>query len=281
MFGYIRPLECELRVREQKEYRAHYCGVCKAIGARYGLLARLTLQYDCAFLSAFLSAYTGETPCGQRRCLCHLGRGKQPMVCMGEGVAYTADVNVLLAYFAACDNWQDERRFSAFIMKALLHGAYRRAAKNVPALALALTDALARLHALERENVACTDEPSDAFAALMRDIIGNAPYIRKEDQAACGWMFYNLGRWVYLADAWDDREKDGKRGAYNPFLASGADEDTAAYLLHKSLDEAEKGYDLVPLMGQHGLVDNIMRLGCRARTRQLLHLNKEIPDESV
>ena len=56
MFGYIRPMECELKVREQQEYRAHYCGLCKAIGKRYGLLARLALNYDCAFLSAFLSA---------------------------------------------------------------------------------------------------------------------------------------------------------------------------------------------------------------------------------
>ncbi|HQQ40586.1 MAG TPA: DUF5685 family protein, partial [Clostridia bacterium] len=48
MFGYIRPLECELKVREQAEYRAFYCGLCKTIGRRYGTLERLTLSYDCA-----------------------------------------------------------------------------------------------------------------------------------------------------------------------------------------------------------------------------------------
>ena len=26
MFGYIRPLECELKVRDQALYRAYYCG---------------------------------------------------------------------------------------------------------------------------------------------------------------------------------------------------------------------------------------------------------------
>ena len=53
MFGYIRPLECELKVREQQEYRAHYCGVCKAIGKRYGQIDRLALSYDAAFLAAY------------------------------------------------------------------------------------------------------------------------------------------------------------------------------------------------------------------------------------
>ncbi len=281
MFGYIRPLECELLVREQKEYRAHYCGLCKAIGARYGLLKRLTLTYDCAFLSAFLCAYTGETVCAQRRCLCHLSRGRQPMVCGSESMSYTADVNVLLAWYAACDNWQDERRLSALFAKWLLYGAYRRAKRYRPALLLAAEDALGRLRTLEKQNAPCTDEPSDAFASLMREIILHAPLIRESDKAACGWMFYNLGRWVYLIDAWDDRQKDAKRGAYNPFLAAHTDPDTVAFLLHKSLDEAENGYDLIAFSGRQGLLDNIMRLGCRTRTRQLLHTDKEIENESI
>ena len=55
MFGYIRPLECELRVREQAEYRGTYCGLCKSIGIRYGQIERLTLSYDCAFLALVLA----------------------------------------------------------------------------------------------------------------------------------------------------------------------------------------------------------------------------------
>ena len=55
MFGYIRPLEGELKVREQREYRGYYCGLCKSIGARYGQIERLSLSYDCAFLAALLA----------------------------------------------------------------------------------------------------------------------------------------------------------------------------------------------------------------------------------
>ena len=35
-------------------------------------------------------------------------------------------------------------------------------------------------------------------------------------------MGYNLGRWIYILDAYNDAEEDSKSGAYNPFLAGGA-----------------------------------------------------------
>ena len=110
-------------------------------------------------------------------------------------------------------------------------------------------------------------------------MIRHAPNVRETDRAACEWMFYNLGRWIYLADAWDDRQKDEKRAAYNPFLMAGTDQEAASFLLYISLSEAEKGYDLIDFAGDHGLIDNIVRLGCRYRTEQLL--NKENAHESV
>lgn len=262
-----------MRVREQQEYRAHYCGLCKNIGRRYGLVARLALNYDCTFLCAFLAATEGKVCYEKHRCLCHLGRGKQPMACASKSLDYAADVNVMLAWYAACDNWQDEKRLSALFLRMLLARAYQKAAARRPELCIEVEKNLAQLHRIERANVSCTDEPSDTFGALMRAVVMHAPTLPEAEEAACGWMFYNLGRWVYLADAWDDREKDRKRGDYNPFLTTNMDADAAAFLLYVSLTEAEKGFDLVDLPGAHGLVDNIMHLGCRMRTQQLL--NKE------
>ncbi len=271
MFGYIRPLECELRVREQKEYRAHYCGLCKAIGRRYGQLARLTLNYDSTFLSAFLCAQSGRTPARLCRCLCHPFGKKQPVIAPNDATDYAADVNLLLAWYAACDGWQDERKLSSLLFRALFSPARRKAERNRPELAAHVRRCLLRLNELERNKAACTDEPSDAFGELMRGVIAHAPTLDAREQPACGWMFYNLGRWIYLADAWDDREQDRKRGAYNAFIAAQADAEQAEFLLQVSLTEAQRGYDLVTMNGPHGLVDNILGLGCRQRTQQLMH----------
>ena len=111
MFGLVRPLECELKVREQTVYRAYYCGVCRAIGRRCGQCARLTLQYDCAFLALYLSAFSETLPPLQPAvCALHPLRGKRPSAPEHPAVAFAADVNVLLGYHKLQDDGRDERR---------------------------------------------------------------------------------------------------------------------------------------------------------------------------
>ena len=281
MFGYIKPLECELRVREQKEYRAVYCGLCRAIGSRYGQLPRLALNYDCTFLAILLSALT-ERPhpdCRARVCGVRAYRGKNPIAEPSEALAYAADVNVLLAARKLGDDWADEHKLASWGGHALLQRADRAAGKRWPELAATIDAQLSQLSKIEARRASCTDEPSDAFGALMREIVLHAPMLRQEDRAAAAWMFYNLGRWVYLIDAWDDREKDRKSGAYNPFLATNMDEDAASFLLYISLNEAEKGYDLLPIPEGMGLLDNIVHEGCRSVTRRVLQ--KESGHEPV
>ena len=36
MFGFIRPVKPELRVKEADRFQQVYCGLCHAIRARYG-----------------------------------------------------------------------------------------------------------------------------------------------------------------------------------------------------------------------------------------------------
>jgi hypothetical protein len=75
---------------------------------------------------------------------------------------------------------------------------------------------------------------------------------------------------VYLIDAWDDREKDEKSGAYNPFVLGKKNADDAEFLLNITQSEAEKGYNLITFTSPSGLMDNIMRLGLDAVQRRVL-----------
>jgi len=272
MFGYIRPKECELRVREQTEYRAFYCGLCLTIGRCYGQFARLALNYDCAFLAALLAALDGtaHTEYEQRCCVLGPVHGKKPVVKPSAALMFAADTNILLSYYQFMDDWADEQRLSALLGKLLLKKSAKRAAAKQPALEQAIQRQLRRLHTYESSCIASTDEPSDAFGTLLKEIVLHAPMLRDEDHAAVGWMFYNLGRWIYLIDAWHDRKKDLRHGQYNSFLCADLDVDTASFLLNVSLTEAEKGYDLLPIGDDDGLLNNIMRDGCRHVTQQIL-----------
>ena len=46
MFGYITICEPELKVKDLRKYRAHYCGLCRTLKEKYGSLGQLTLSYD-------------------------------------------------------------------------------------------------------------------------------------------------------------------------------------------------------------------------------------------
>ncbi len=279
MFGYIRPLECELKVREQSRYRAWYCGLCKTIGTRYGFLPRMTLNYDCTFLALTLGCLKPEAESAADICLLRPQKGKHPTVTENDALRFAADANVLLAWYQQDDAWRDEKNVAALAVRSALYPAAQRAKKNAPALAETICRGIAALSAVEKTNASCTDEPADAFAETLRGVIRCAPGIAPSEADALGWMYYNLGRWIYLADAWEDQEKDKKRGSYNPFVILPKSNADASFLLHVSLTEAEKAYNLLNVVSDRGLMDNIMYLGCRKKTRLLL--NEEKLNESV
>ncbi len=269
MFGYIRPLECELKVREQEEYRGYYCGLCKSIGVRYGQLERLTLSYDCAFLAALLSAISGGVGFSRGNCGPRCYRGKRAIANPSPALDYAADVNVLLAWYQAADDAADEHSAKAFSARLALSRAYRKAAKRYPELDRAIRENTERLHALEAEQIASTDEPSDTFGKTLSAVILHAPMLPPSERRAAEWMFYNLGRWIYLIDAWDDREKDAKSGCYNPFVITGMEPERARFLLNITLNEVSKAYDLINLAQPSGLLDNIVRLGLDTAQRRV------------
>ena len=72
MFGYIRPVKPELRVKEADRFQQVYCGLCHAIRARYGRFYTYFLSYDMTFfaLVAGCGEQTTDPPCG-RRCDAH------------------------------------------------------------------------------------------------------------------------------------------------------------------------------------------------------------------
>ncbi len=269
MFGYIRPLECELKVREQAEYRGYYCGLCKSIGARYGQLERLSLSYDCAFLAALLSAISGGAGFSRGNCGPRCYRGKRAIANASPALDYAADVNVLLAWYQAADDAADEKSAKALTARLAFSRAYRKAAKRHPELDREIRDNTEHLHALERERTASTDEPSDTFGKTLAAVILHAPMLPPSERQAAEWMFYNLGRWIYLIDAWDDRKKDAKSGGYNPFGLTGMEPERARFLLNVTLNEVSKAYDLLNLQQPSGLLDNIVGLGLDSAQRRV------------
>ena len=59
MFGYVRPDNPYLYIKDDTLYKLLYCSVCKSIGKLCGQSARIGLTFDIAFMSAFVRNVTG------------------------------------------------------------------------------------------------------------------------------------------------------------------------------------------------------------------------------
>ena len=258
MYGYIQPNQDELRIREYTEYRAYYCGLCKCLSAEYGEIARSVLSYDCTFIALLLSGLAGTDDVQKRRCVYKPLSKPRLAATADDMLRFAADMDVLLAYYKLEDDWRDDKNPAAVCAKAALE------------MDRAISRGLKELGELEKANCSELDAPADAFARMMKSVGLSAPIENRGDRIALAHTLYHLGRWVYLIDAWDDRDKDKKKGSYNPFIASGADKDRAEFLLNCSLNEAINAYQLLNILSHEGLLDNIMLDGCPAKNREVL-----------
>lgn len=290
MFGYVQPMRPELRVRDMTLYKAWYCGLCKAIKKRYGTAARGVLSYDASLIGLLAAALgDGDVPFKGERCIVSPVR-KKPVARGAEALEYAADANVILAYNKLRDDWRDEKSFKAAFGRLLLLRAYRRARRLRPDLSAAVEERIRELSALERAGCARPDEVADVFARLMQDLFAGIR-AEKNDARALNWMAYNLGRWVYLMDAWDDLEKDVESGAYNVlWLQYGSKGDAKScrsamrekveFSLKTTLAQCAAAYELLHIKRYKELLDNILYLGLMDMTERILKGEKRL-DESV
>lgn len=214
MFGYVRPPQ-DLPEEELKRFGRAYCGLCHALGERYGTAARFILNYDFTFLAILLSEKK-EGPIHHGRCAAHPVHGRERLE-SSPALALAADESVILAYWQARDGVEDHDRFHGLKYRgasAVLERAYRKAAKARPEFDVSTRCQLNRLAKLERENCPSMDRAADTFAVLLQGAAQavNEPVRRRVLEQ----IFYHLGRWVYLVDAADDLKKDAASGNYNP-----------------------------------------------------------------
>ncbi len=222
MFGYIRPVERELRMREWEYYRALYCGVCRALGRQCGTLARLSLSYDSVFLALLRIAVTGEQPkLGKLRCPRHPLSQRSSADCAAADDA--ALICTALAYEKTRDDRADEhglRRARAGAAGLLLSRARGRASALCAQASAAISDGMSELAAAEqncrRTSVGGVDLHAEIFGRMMgaaaaAGLTGDEARIVRSAAAAAG-------RWLYCVDAADDLAEDQKRGRFNPIL---------------------------------------------------------------
>ncbi len=280
MFGYVQPLKPELKVKEYEAFKGYYCGLCKAIGQNYTHGARFMLNYDCAVLLILLSSMSDAVPEVNKEA-CIANPFKKKLIVHSEQAEYAAAINVMLGYAKIDDTAIDDNKLYARILSLLFRRVSRKATKNHRELAAQFAERLAGLHTLEKQGCGDIDAVSNEFAQLLAAVFANAPFDFLDEAAKRTlWHFgYNLGRWIYIADAVSDIEKDHKAKSYNVYLQRDfkdiaalreAIKEEAAFNLNMSLAQAVNAYELLDIKRDKPLLDNIMYLGLAKKTEDVL-----------
>lgn len=219
MFGYVRPVLNRLSEEEKSRYKSAYCGLCHTMGQRHGWLTRFTLNYDFAFLAILLYGGEGDKSSCCLRCPAHPFQKPRECIC-GSILELAADESVILTWHKLTDDVNDKSfpaGLPARFLRLLFRWAYRRAAAVRPEFDRRVGEQLAKLKALEDNRSPQLDRAADAFASLLAAAAGSGMEERRS--RAMEQLLYHLGRWIYLADAWDDLDADIKKGRYNPLDA--------------------------------------------------------------
>ncbi|WP_101697904.1 DUF5685 family protein [Clostridium minihomine] len=277
MFGYIKPQQSELLVREFEQYKGVYCSLCRQLGKSYGAMARMTLSYDCTFLAMLMMSRSDEC-CGfeKGRCVvnplkkCTFNKGEQPEL------VFASALSAIMTYYKVKDDLRDPgwtSRIRAVFFLPFASRAHKKAAREFPALEGTVAQAME----LQRQTEQQKDPPLDACAEPTAQMLSgvfsqltepDSPEFRILEQFG-----YFLGRWVYLMDAADDIPKDLKKNAFNPFVrdygltTQSTDEqmkeaaDRCNQVLNMTVSQAIAAFQLLDLRQFASILTNIVCLG--------------------
>lgn len=213
MFGYISINKPEMKVKEFDTYQSFYCGLCHSLRRTSGIPGQLTLTYDMTFLSLLLTALYEEKPvCRMERCPVRPWRKMRKL--SGPLSDYAASMNVILAYYNLEDDWLDDRSLKSWLLSRLLCRKVRKLKKQYPRQTKAVRNYLDRLHQCESERSANLDLAAGLTGEMLGEIFVYQEDIWAEDLRRIGFF---LGKYIYLMDAMEDREKDAQSGSYNPW----------------------------------------------------------------
>lgn len=277
MFGYIKPFKPQMRIIEFDTYKSFYCGLCKEMGRKYGLLSRMTLSYDFSFLAMMASAVNGEAPkCKVERCLFNPLK-KKNCCCSCNELEFCADVAMIMFYYKVMDNISDENFFKRIMWYLILPYAksvHKKASLSLPDVNEAIKTQIEKQAILEKEKCRSIDIAAEPTANSLAFVFSKLSDDEMQKRVLHR-LGYFLGKYVYLCDAIDDIKFDFKAKGYNPFilaenLVSIENNEVAKivenskYSVYLTIGEAIKAYDLLDVKAYKPILDNVFNLGLRS-----------------
>lgn len=294
MYGYIVPEKSTLRASDFVLYRSFYCGICCRTGKLYGQLPRFTTNYDFAFLSALLHDYAkADLVIEEHKCVLNPIK-KKATVMPNPLLDKLAAANIMLAYQKADDGVIDGDGVKYRLVRRVLKKAFKRAKRENESMWARIKKAYEDQRSVEKSGVKSVDRAADPFASLMRDLPEYILGEKTDDNLNS--LCYNIGKFVYIADALDDISDDVKKKRYNPLAAAHditkkdfagraefikAHADELGFFLRACCGRAAEAMSGMRFTQSYSLIRNIICDGMPQKTEQLLKSVKKLPPPKI
>ena len=262
MFGYVIVNPKSLEEEQFKLYHSYYCGLCHSLKDLYGLSATKLLSNDMTFLKVVLTGlYEPNNILTKENCVVH------PLVKhhsrRNDYDEYAAKMTIILAYYKALDDVNDEGKHQRRLEK--LRPLFEEIQKEMPRKVAIIDENLKKINTYEDKNSLNLDLMSKTFGKVLGEI-----FVYKDDEWAdeLYTLGDNLGRFIYLMDAYDDVEDDIKKGTYNPFKKRYKDDDFDDYvekILTLFASEAANAFERMPILTNGEIIRNILYSGIWSR----------------
>lgn len=282
MFGYVRINKMDLTFREYEHYKAYYCGLCKYLKRNHTELSRLTINYDITFLIVLLSSiYQPSAQVFHEKCIVDPVKNKKHII--NDITEYAASMNILLAYYKLEDDVNDEGGIKSRLARQVYKKSFKTAYDKYPKKADFIKKCLGELRSLEEDQSSSIDQTSNCFARLLEEIFDYKDDDYRDRLRKVG---FNIGKYIYIMDAYEDLDEDLEKGRYNPFTSYEDDREALKARVDKligmTLARLEEGILDLDIEVNKSIIDNIIYSGVYLRYKGLINgVNKKKQEENM
>ena len=258
----------ELKFKEFETYKAVYCTLCKNLKKNYGLFSTFALNYECTFLALFELAIDSGCP-GFEKCRCTVNPLKKCNRCIGKDnkFDFAAAVTIILTYYKFVDAIDDNGFFKGLVfrfVKLFFNRKFKKACKKYPEVKRVAEIYIEEQRIVEKESSVSIDMAANPTAKMLESLFTGLDNDNVDELSRLG---YCLGRWIYLIDAFDDIDKDAKKGNFNVFLKNANSKNISELkeyafgVLNFTLGEIIGAFEKIKIYHFNSILLNIIRDG--------------------